>query len=156
MEAIKNIDLLNMVSEVELIYRVKIKPSQRPHIRRSQDSYDIFNSHWDLNKIDFVEQFKVLYLNRGNRALALIELSTGGVSGTVADPKLIFTTALKLNASALILCHNHPSGSLTPSSYDLSITEKIKNAGRFLDILVADHIILSSEGYFSFGDEGLL
>ena len=150
------IETITIVSEVELIYRSKIKPSNRPVIRRSEDSYNILSATWDRNKIEFVEQFKVLYLNRGNKVLALFEISTGGLSGTVADPRLIFATALKLNAAALILCHNHPSGNLTPSQADRNLTEKIKNGGLLLDLLVSDHIILSSEAYFSFADEGLL
>ena len=144
------------VSEVELVYRSKIKPSNRPNIKRSQDSYNILSTNWDRNKIEFVEQFKVLYLNRGNKVLAIIEISTGGISGTVADPRLIFAAALKLNASSLILCHNHPSGNLSPSEADKILTEKISKAGKLLDVQVTDHIILSSEGYFSFIDQGLL
>jgi len=78
---------------------------------------------------------------------ALFEISTGGLSGTVADPRLIFATALKLNAAALIVCHNHPSGNLTPSHADRNLTGKIKNGGLLLDLLVSDHIILSSAAY---------
>lgn len=147
---------LTMVSEVELIYRSRILPSQRPLIRRSQDTYNIFRANWDRDKIEFVEQFKVLYLNRANRVLAINQLTTGGITGTVADPRLIFVTALKLNATALILCHNHPSGNLSPGETDKALTEKIKNAGNFLDVQLLDHIILTSESYFSFADEGLL
>ena len=150
------IDTNWIVSEVELVYRSKIKPSQRPVIKQSRDAYDILLSNWDRNKIEFVEQFKVLYLNRGNRVIAIYEVSTGGLTGTVADPRLIYTTALKLNATALILCHNHPSGNHTPSTADRHLTEKIIKAGKFLDIQVSDHIILTSEGYYSFSDEGIL
>lgn len=150
------IETLSIVSEVELVYRSKIKPSLRPLIKRSQDSYRVLLSSWDMNKMEFIEQFKVLYLNRGNRVLAINELSTGGLTGTVADPRLIFAIALKLNATAVVLCHNHPSGNLSPSTQDTALTAKLKNAGMFLDIHVSDHIILSSEGYFSFADEGLL
>lgn len=151
-----NSNTLPIVSEVELVYRSKTKPSNRPLIRHSQDSYNILIANWDINKIEFIEQFKVLYLNRANKVLAIFEISTGGLTGTVADPRLIFVTALKLNATALILCHNHPSGNLKPSEADKALTEKIKQAGRFLELQVIDHIILSSEGYFSFADEGLL
>ena len=102
------------------------------------------------------KQFKVLYLNRGNKVIAIYELSTGGLTGTVADPRLVYVTALKLNATAIILSHNHPSGNLNPSNADKMLTEKIKAAGKMLDIHVSDHIILTSEAYFSFADEGLL
>jgi len=155
-EQITQGDSLTTVSEVELIYRSKIKPSERPSIKRSQDAFNILLTNWDKDKIEFVEQFKVLYLNRGNSVIAIYEVSTGGLTGTVADPRLIFLAAMKLNATALILCHNHPSGNLSPSASDTLLTAKIKNAGSFLDILVSDHIILTSEAYFSFADEGLL
>ncbi len=145
-----------IISKVELVYRSKIKAAERPIIKSPADSYKILLGNWDLNKIEFVEQFKVLYLNRGNRVLGLIEISTGGISGTVADPRLIFITALKLNATAIILCHNHPSGSLNPSEADKLLTEKIRNAGKFLDIQVIDHIILTTENYYSFADEGVI
>ncbi|MBD0333245.1 MAG: JAB domain-containing protein, partial [Chitinophagaceae bacterium] len=90
------------------------------------------------------------------RVLCLFNVSSGGITGTVADPRLIYTAALKVNAVSLILCHNHPSGSLKPSRADEELTQKIKSAGAFLDIKVLDHLIISSEGYYSFADEGLL
>ena len=96
------------------------------------------------------------YLNRANAVLACFQVSTGGITGTVADPRLIFTAALKVNAVSLILAHNHPSGNLFPSTADQELTIKIKEAGKFLEIKLLDHIILSSDGYCSFADEGLL
>ncbi len=122
----------------------------------SVDIYGLLEQNWDKGKLEFVEQFKVLLLNRANKVLGLYELSTGGVAGTVADPKLIFVAALKACASAIILCHNHPSGNLQPSAADIQLTKKIKEGGSLLDIAVLDHIILTSEGYYSFADEGLL
>jgi DNA repair protein RadC len=103
-----------------------------------------------------VEQFKVLFLNRANKVLCLYNLSSGGITGTVADPRLIYSAALKVNALSLILCHNHPSGSLKPSDADKQLTQKIKNAGSYFDMKVFDHLIITSEAYFSFNDEGLL
>ena len=111
---------------------------------------------WDESKIEFVEQFKVVLMNRAQRVLGIYELSTGGVTGTVADPKLVFTAALKANACNIILSHNHPSGNLKPSRADEELTKKIATAGMYLDIKVIDHIIVTSEGYYSFADEGLL
>lgn len=144
------------VSEIELIYRLKYKASTRPLIRDSKDAYEIFKQDWDENKIDFIEQFKVLLLNRANRVLAIYEVSSGGITGTIADPRLVFTAALKANTVSIVLAHNHPSGNLKPSRSDEELTQKIKEAGRFLDIKVMDHIIVTSESYFSFADEGLL
>lgn len=145
------------VAEVELIYKSKVKASDRPKVTTSLDAFKLFKQHWDKNKIEFIEQFKVLFLNRANKVLGIFELSTGGVTGTIADPKLIFMAALKLNACNIILCHNHPSGNLKPSSADEQLTQKIKEAGKYLDLPVIDHLIISGEdSYYSFADEGLL
>ncbi len=144
------------VAEVELVYKSKVKASARPKVITSRDVYEIFKRSWDENKIDFVEQFKIMLLNRCNRVLAIYEVSTGGMTGTVADPRVIFTAALKGNAVSIAFCHNHPSGCVKPSRQDEMLTEKIKNAGLFLDIKVIDHLIVSSESYYSFSDEGLL
>ena len=149
-------ELMSQVAEVELVYRSKVKASERPLISSSSDAYDILKELWEEGKMDLVEQFKVLFLNRANRVLCLFNVSSGGVTGTVADPRLIYTAALKANAVSMILSHNHPSGSLKPSRQDEELTQKIKSAGSFLDIKVLDHVIISSEGYYSFADEGLL
>ncbi|WP_207436061.1 JAB domain-containing protein [Sabulibacter ruber] len=144
------------VAEVKLTYRSRVKASERPRITCSEDSRGILLRSWDPGKLDFVEQFKVLLLNRANRVLGIYELSSGGIAGTVADPKLIFVAALKACASGIILCHNHPSGNLQPSAADLQLTRKVKEGGTLLDIAVLDHLILTAEGYYSFADEGLL
>lgn len=100
------------------------------------------------------ESFIVVYLNKANRVLATEVVSTGGVTGTIADPKIIFKRALELQASHLILSHNHPSGNLRPSDADRKLTEKIKQAARLIDMEVIDHIIVSDQGYYSFADSG--
>jgi DNA repair protein RadC len=156
MEQLMNLSELNTVSEVELVYKNKVKPSERPLIKSVKECYQLLLKTWDENKIEFVEQFKVVLMNRAQRVLGIYELSTGGVTGTVADPKLVFTAALKANACNIILSHNHPSGNLKPSKADEELTKKITIAGMYLDIKVVDHIIVTSEGYYSFADEGLL
>jgi DNA repair protein RadC len=156
MEQLMNLSELNMVSEVELVYKSKVKPSERPRITSTKEAYQILLQTWDVNKIEFVEQFKVVLLNRAHRVLGIYELSSGGIAGTVADPKLVFMAALKSNACCLILSHNHPSGNLKPSDADEALTRKISEAGKLLDIQVLDHVIVTGEGYFSFADEGLL
>ncbi|MBF8964091.1 JAB domain-containing protein [Pontibacter sp. FD36] len=143
-------------AEIRLSYRNRVNPAERPQVTSSADSYRVLKASWDAGRIEFVEQFKVLLLNRANRVLGIYEVSTGGVAGTVADPKLIFAAALKACASGLILSHNHPSGNLSPSAADLQLTRKIKQGGELLDITVLDHIILTSESYYSLADEGLL
>jgi DNA repair protein RadC len=102
------------------------------------------------------EVFAVLYLNRANKIKHFELVSEGGITGTVADPRVILRKALEVDAVNIILCHNHPSGSLKPSGADEELTQKIKHAARFLDIRVLDHIIVSEEGYYSFADEGLI
>jgi DNA repair protein RadC len=102
------------------------------------------------------EVFVVLFLNRANRINHHEIISSGGMSGTVADPRVILRRALEEKAVSLILCHNHPSGSLRPSMADRDLTLKIREAARFFDITVLDHIIVSQEGFFSFADEGII
>ena len=145
-----------IVSEIELIYKSKSKASDRPHINSAKDAFELFLKVWNPNKIELVEEFKVLFLNQANRVLAFCSFSTGGITGTIADPRLVFSAALKIGASALITAHNHPSGNLKPSRSDDESAPKLKEAGRFLDIKLLDNLIISSEGYFSFADEGVL
>jgi DNA repair protein RadC len=103
-----------------------------------------------------MESFVVVYLNRANHIIRQEIISEGGITGTVADPRIILKKALDHHAVSIILCHNHPSGNLKPSKADEQLTNKIKNAAAFLDIQVMDHIIVSEEGYYSFADEGLM
>ena len=156
MERKKNFAELYKFAEVELTYRTKVKASQRPQVNCASDAYELLKKVWEEGKISFVEEFKVLLLNRANRVLGLVNVSSGGVSGTVADPKIIYVAALKANACALIICHNHPSGNVKPSQADEELTQKIKNAGIFLDIKLLDHLVITEETYFSFAEEGLL
>lgn len=144
------------VAEVQLIYRSNVKPSQRPKVSSSREAYEVFFKNWNLDKIEFVEQFKVMLLNRAHKVLGIYELSSGSVSGTVADPKLVFVAALKANASSIIIAHNHPSGCLNPSQTDINLTKKLKDGGKLLDIAVLDHVIVTNEGHYSFADEGML
>lgn len=102
------------------------------------------------------EVFAVVFLNRANKIISFQIISTGGLTGTVADPRVILKKAIEAEACSIVLSHNHPSGSLKPSRADEDLTQKIKMAAAYLDIKVVDHIIVSDEGYFSFADEGLL
>jgi DNA repair protein RadC len=144
------------VAEIQLSYRTTVKPSLRPKIRTSKDTYEILLESWDDSRIEFVEQFKVMLLNRANKVLGIFEVSTGGVTGTVADPKIIFAAAIKTNASGMIISHNHPSGNLMASQSDIELTKRLKEGGRLLEIDLLDHVIISTEGYFSFADEGMI
>ena len=125
----------------------------RPEIRGSLDAYNVIAPMLaDLHH----EEFWILMLNRGNQVLKRVQVSLGGVSGTVVDAKIIFKKALAIPASAIILCHNHPSGNLRPSMPDIEITKKIKAGAELIDIKVLDHLIISERGYFSFADEGMM
>ena len=143
------------VAEITLSYYGQLS-KHSPTILCSSDAAETFRCRWEQGRIGFVEEFKVMLLNRGNRVLGIVNLSQGGIAGTVADPKLIFAAALKAAASSIILAHNHPSGNLTPSQADLQLTNKLQEAGKFLDLPVLDHVILTQDGYYSFADEGLL
>lgn len=156
MESVMKDSVLPVVAEVELVYKTKVKPSSRPQITASLDAYRILMNSWDQNLIELREQFKILLLNRANKVLGIYQASSGGVSSTIADVKLIILAALKSNAAKIILTHNHPAGSLKPSTEDINLTRKITNAGKLLDIQVLDHLIVTTEGYYSFQDQGML
>ena len=146
----------SLVAEIQLVYHNTVKPSQMPKVTCSKDAYDILIASWDLGKINLVEQCKVLLLNRGNKVLGICEISSGGMAGTVVDIKLVFAAALKAAASGIIIAHNHPSGNLTASREDLAYTTRLKLAGELLDLPLLDHIIISSEGFISLVDQGLM
>lgn len=141
------------VSEVKLIYSPKIRMSECPQIKSSKDAADILWVNWS-DDLELVETFNVLFMNRASRVKGMLTVSKGGVSGTVVDAKLVFAAALKAMATTIVLAHNHPSGNLNPSQMDITLTEKLVKAGELLDIFVLDHIILTAEGYYSFGDNG--
>jgi DNA repair protein RadC len=147
---------LTQVAEIELVYKTKVKPADRPAIKSSNEAFQLISLLWNENIIELQEEFKVLFLNRSNRVLGIYHTSSGGITGTVADPRLILTAALKANCVSIMLFHNHPSGSLKPSLQDEELTKKIKEAARFLDIKLLDHLIITRDEYFSFADEGLL
>lgn len=121
-----------------------------------KDSRDIAAYLQILLKDYKKEVFAVVFLNRANKINHFEIVSEGGITGTVADPRIILKKALEENAVSLILCHNHPSGNLKPSRADEDLTFKIHEAARYFDIKIIDHVIVSEEGYFSFADEGIL
>lgn len=125
-------------------------------ILRVHSSKEVASCFRALLKDHDREVFAVLFLTRANRIRHFEIVSEGGVTGTVADPRVIIRRALESNAVNLVLCHNHPSGSLRPSKADEEITVKIQGAARFFDIKIIDHLIVSNEGYYSFADEGVL
>jgi DNA repair protein RadC len=145
------------ISEVRLVYRTKVKASERLQVKCSKDASDIFMENWDQDSIEHIEEFKLLLMNRSNSVLDLLPVSKGGISGTVTDIRLIYQGAIKANASGIIVCHNHPSGNLNPSESDTKLTHKIKDAGILMDVQLLDHLIIIGDGsYYSFADNGIL
>ena len=145
-----------IVAEIEISYKPGVDLSTLPKMTETKEAYLILLSAWDKAKIEFVEQFKVMLLINANRVLGICTLTTGSSTGTIADPRQVFAVALKANATKVIIAHNHPSGNLTPSRYDEDITYKMKTVREFLDLKVVDHLIISTEGYYSFFSEGAL
>lgn len=145
---------ITIIAALELGRRRKEQDRpQRAKVTCSRDAYNEMIPHL-IDKPH--EEFWILLMNRANEIMRPVLISTGGVSGTVADPKLIFKQAIEHLASSMILFHNHPSGNLTPSQADKDLTKKLKEAGRLLDIPVLDHLIFTDKAYFSFADEGIL
>ncbi|MEH0155052.1 DNA repair protein RadC [Limibacter armeniacum] len=145
---------ITIISALELGRRRKEREKpNRDKIGQSKDVFDLMSPVLsDLSH----EEFWVLLLDRANHVLRKEQISSGGVAGTVADPKLIFKKALDCLASGVILVHNHPSGNTTPSQADMEITRKVCEGGKLLDIAVLDHIIFADDLYYSFADEGMM
>jgi DNA repair protein RadC len=144
---------ISIAAALELGRRRKESEVLKKHkISCSGDAYEVIRPYlMDL----YHEQFWILLLNRANEVIRPLQISTGGVAGTVADPKMIFKAAIEQLASSIILVHNHPSGNLIPSQADKDLTKKLKESGKLLDIPVLDHLIFADSGYYSFADEGI-
>lgn len=146
---------VTITAALELGRRRQLTPlKQRPQIRSSKDAYlTIASVIADLAH----EEFWMLLLNRANRVLGRERISSGGTAGTVVDAKQVFRRALEVSTcTSIILVHNHPSGNLQPSQSDIQLTHKLVRAGRSIDLLVLDHLIIAERSYYSFADEGLL
>jgi DNA repair protein RadC len=147
---------ITQIAEISVSYRPA--KCSRPTILSSKDAYVIFQEFFPVDTIALQETFMVMYLNKANKVLGVYPASTGGITGTVADPRLILAVALKTVATSIILAHNHPSGNLKPSQQDIDLTQKIKEAGKWMDIKVLDHLIISPDdgGFYSLADEGFV
>lgn len=144
------------IAKIKVRYSSRVPEHSRIKITQSEDAADVLRAKWDEGKIEHVEEFKTILLNRANQVLGVADISSGGVSGCTADPKLIYQIALVSNASGVIISHNHPSGNLKPSQADIDLTRKLKEGGKFLDCPVLDHVILTKSSYYSFADNGIL
>lgn len=151
----KNIEIPTQFNEVRVSYKSSNYTKESKKINASSDIYNLLKEFFSED-IDHHEFFILIGLNRANKITLVKKISEGGISGTVADPKIIFQYALLTNCSNIILAHNHPSGNIQPSNSDISPTKKLKEAGGLLDIQVLDHLIITADNYFSFADEGLI
>ena len=145
---------INLISALELGRRKNASESKKiPQIKSSKDIFELLSpSFEDLQH----EEFHVVYLNRANKVIDIQKISSGGISGTVVDIRMLCKPALLMYASGVILSHNHPSGNLKPSHQDQQLTKKVKEALLLFDIQLLDHLIITDKAYFSFADEGIL
>jgi DNA repair protein RadC len=152
-KGIGNAKAVSIAAALELGIRRDAAYKKKETILHSKDIADFLRAKLQHHKR---EVFAVIFLNRSNKVNHYEVVSEGGITGTVADPRVILKKAIAHDAVNIILCHNHPSGSVRPSRQDEELTQKIKEAAKFFDIQVIDHIIVSEEGYFSFADEGII
>ena len=142
--------------KISISFDKKIKKSELFQISSAEDTYEVLKKIFNADTFDWCEEFIILCLNNANKVVGFYKISSGGMTGTIVDVRMIFTTALKSLATSIILAHNHPSGKLIPSESDKILTRKIKDAGKLLDIQILDHLIINDESYFSFSTAGIL
>ncbi|MCM0719254.1 JAB domain-containing protein [Parabacteroides sp. W1-Q-101] len=143
------------VCDVKLTYKTKVKSSERPVIHNSEDIYRLLVDHvYNEGTIQYKEYLKLILLNNSSKVLGVSNISEGGITETSADIRIIMQAAILGNATRIILAHNHPSGSLKPSTVDNLLTERVKNAAKLFNITLLDHIIVTDSGYYSYLDEG--
>ena len=148
--------LKSRFEEVKLVYKNRTPMANRPSVRNPEEAYQILREHWDDDQIDLVEECKMLLLDTGLRLMSIAEISKGGASSTVIDPKTVFSIALKRRAHMIVLAHNHPSGRLKPSMADIMVTKRIAFVGKALELNLADHLIITRENYLALSKEGAL
>lgn len=144
------------IAEVKVSYKNPVKAKDRVQIKSSRDAYNALIEMYDADEIDYIESSYILLLNHANHVIGKRLLSTGGRSACIIDTAVVAQISLSKNAHAIILSHNHPSGNLDASQQDIDITRRVKNALDLFDIKVLDHIIVTSDGYMSMADEGLM
>ena len=143
--------------EISIKYKSAIKKSQLFHVSNSKDIADLCRSLYDADTVEWFESMILVCLNRANKVIGWYKVSQGGITGTICDPKVVFTIALNcVGTCYIIITHNHPSGNLNPSDADDKLTQKIEAAGKLLDIKLLDHIIIADDSYYSYSDEGKL
>ncbi len=145
------------VSEIKICYKPKVKAENRYRITCSQDAYNLLiKEAFDPNTIEYKEYVKLIALNRDSQVMGITTISEGGINSSVVDIRLILQIALLTHSSAIILAHNHPTGQLLPSIQDDMLTKQVKDAAKIMDITLHDHLIVSSDNYYSYTDDGKL
>ena len=148
---------MSSVSEIKVSYNNKIPSSKSYQIKSSGDAAQLLMESWNLDTIELYESFKIILLNNSNKVKGIYEISSGGITGTLVDIRILFAVVLKSLSTAIILAHNHPSGNLKPSNADIVLTDKIKKASELLDIKLLDHVIITPNGsFYSFADDNIL
>ena len=148
---------MSSVSEIKVSYNNKIPSSKSYQIKSSGDAAQLLMESWNLDTIELYESFKIILLNNSNKVKGIYEISSGGITGTLVDIRILFAVVLKSLSTAIILAHNHPSGNLKPSNADIVLTAKIKKASELLDIKLLDHVIITPNGaFYSFADDNIL
>ena len=146
----------NKVNEIMVSYKEKTNVCESVTISSSADAGKVLFEDWNKNTIELQEIFKIILLNNSNKVKGIYVVSSGGITGTLVDVRILFAVILKSLSTGVILAHNHPSGKLKPSEADKQLTSKIKRAAAFFDIKVLDHLIIVPNGeYYSFSDNGL-
>ena len=141
-------------AEIEISYKPKFLSLAQNKATSSKDVYQIFLSLFDPKQLHIKEECYALFLNRNNRIFGSYKVSSGGITSTVVDIRLILSIALKSLSTGLIIAHSHPSGNLVPSNADFQITKRLKEAAELMDISLIDHLIISCDSYYSFADHG--
>lgn len=157
---LKDFERTPHLAELKVSYRRKGtrrakqgEPDETPFVARDPMSCDMYLRHiWNKDTIDLREEFIVICLNAAHEVLGWVNIASGGFRATTVDPRIIFGIALQTASSSIIVAHNHPSGSLTPSPQDIAVTNQLRTAGKMLGITVLDHLIITRESYFSFAD----
>lgn len=147
-------ELKSFAKEIKAVYEVK-NNVRRVKVNNSEDVVEHVRKVWPVD-ITYREAFVCVYLNQQNNTIGHTIISLGGITGTMVDVRMVFQHALVSNATRMILAHNHPSGSLKPSSEDIKLTNKIKEASKLLDIYLLDHVILTENSFYSFADNSIL
>jgi DNA repair protein RadC len=140
----------------ELTIKYKTGMFRKAKIAKAGHAFEVLKQLFNEDTIEYSEEFLVLFLNKANNTIGWIRLSTGGIDGVTCDYRIIFGVALKSGASAMVLAHNHPSGNINPSEADIAITRKAVQIGNMHEIKVLDHIIVTSDDFFSMADNGLV